>query len=232
MTSDTRVAVLTGAFGGIGRGILSRLRSDGYRVVAVDRVIPNDVIPDDGVIALDADISDPAAAATISQTALDRFGQLDVLVNCAGVLRDKRSELMDVADFSFVVGINLAAAYRLTAAALPALRESGSGRVVSIASRAWLGMFGSSNYSASKGGLVGMTRALALAEGANGITANALSPGFIQTAMTTHLNPDIPVNRPGTPQDIARAVAFLIAPEAGYITGQTLPVCGGRSLQP
>lgn len=230
-----RVAILTGAYGGIGGGILTHLLAAGYNVLGVDRVAPSALSgPHEQSVV--ADITDPETPDRLVAEAVDAFGGLDVIVNCAGVLRDSRIEQMPAADMRFVLDVNLFAAMRIVAAAIPALRQSGTGRIVSISSRGVLGVFGSSNYSASKGGLVGMTRALALAEGGAGITANTIAPGFVATALSAHLSGsnavEIPVGRAGTVDDIGRAVTFLASPDAGYITGQTLNVCGGRSIQP
>lgn len=229
-----RVAVVTGAAGGIGSGIVERLLDEGYLVLGVDLRI--DDPRRERLRTWTTDLTDPAAARGIVEAAVSAFGSLDVVVNCAGLLRDTRIERMAPAVFASVLEINLVGATRLTGAALPELRRSGSGRVVSIASRALLGAFGSSNYATAKGGLVGLTRSLALAEGPHGITANTIAPGFIETPMTTHLAgrtaETIPVRRAGNPADVARAVSFLAAPEAGYLTGQNLTICGGRSLQP
>lgn len=230
-----RVAILTGAYGGIGGGILTHLLAAGYNVLGVDRVAPSALSgPHEQSVV--ADITDPETPDRLVAEAVDAFGGLDVIVNCAGVLRDSRIEQMPAADMRFVLDVNLFAAMRIVAAAIPVLRQSGTGRIVSISSRGVLGVFGSSNYSASKGGLVGMTRALALAEGGAGITANTIAPGFVATALSAHLSGsnavEIPVGRAGTVDDIGRAVTFLASPDAGYITGQTLNVCGGRSIQP
>jgi NAD(P)-dependent dehydrogenase (short-subunit alcohol dehydrogenase family) len=125
-----------------------------------------------------------------------------------------------------------------TSAALPALRSSETGRIISLTSRAWLGNFGSTNYAASKGGIAGVSRSLSLALAADGITVNCIAPGFIETPMSNSM-PDeiiervrqsIPVGRVGQPIDVARTVAFLADSNAGYVTGQSIPVCGGRSI--
>lgn len=231
---NTRVAIVTGAAGGIGSGIVDHLLADGYAVLGVDLRIDD---PDrDHLRTWCGDLTDTDSAAGIVDAALSAFGSLDVVVNCAGLLKDARIERMDREDFAAVVQVNLIGAIRLTGAALPHLRRSGTGRVISIASRALLGSFGSSNYATAKGGLVGLTRSLALAEGPRGVTANTIGPGFIETPMTRHLADRtaeaIPVRRAGTPADVARAVSFLAAPDAGYLTGQNLMICGGRSLQP
>jgi len=231
---STRVAVVTGAAGGIGSSIVARLLADGYAVLGTDLRI--DDPGRERLRTWSGDLADAGSAAEIVDSAVSAFGGISVLVNCAGVLRDARIERMTPEDFASVVRLNLTAAIRLTGAALPHLRRCGSGRVVSIASRAVLGSFGSSNYATAKGGLLGMTRSLALAEGPRGITANTIAPGFIETPMTRHLADrtaeTIPVRRAGVPEDVARAVSFLAAPEAGYLTGQNLMICGGRSLQP
>src|SRR5690606_21616020 len=130
--------------------------------------VPDDLPDSADLRPLSRDITAPTAAAAMVDAARDRFGRLDVVVHCAGVLRDGLVGKLSEEGGRFVLGVNLISALRLTDAALPELRRSGSGRIVSISSRAMLGVRGSSNYSASKGGLVGMTRALALAEGAHG----------------------------------------------------------------
>lgn len=238
---DPRVAVVTGAFGGIGAGICRRLVSAGYHVLAVGRT-PRDqesVISPGGTGAMSdvvTDITDPDAPGRVVDRALAEFGRMQVLVHCAGVLGSGSIDVVSETDFRRVIDVNLLSAMRLTGTALPHLRAAGDGRVVTVGSRSWLGMSGASTYSSSKGGLIGMTRSLALSEGRHGVTANAIAPGYVATRMTTHMTgqaaPRIPVGRGGEPEDIARAVEFFAAPEAGYITGQTMLVCGGRGLVP
>jgi 3-oxoacyl-[acyl-carrier protein] reductase len=241
-----RSAFITGAAGGIGHGIAVHLAELGYRVAlsdisesALDRLAAD--IGERGtadVATFRADIADPVSARQAVTSATERFGGLDVLVNCAGILKDARLDRMTAEAFRAVLDVNLIGMLNTTASALPALRRSGSGRVVSLTSRAWLGNFGSVNYATSKGGIAGVSRSLALALAADGITVNCIAPGFVETPMSNSLpenilervRSSIPVSRVGRPADVAHTVAFLAAAEAGYITGQTITVCGGRSI--
>jgi NAD(P)-dependent dehydrogenase (short-subunit alcohol dehydrogenase family) len=162
-------------------------------------------------------------------------GPLVGLVNNAGITRDARLAKMTPADFEAVLAVNLGAAYRLTSALVPLMADGGA--IVSISSRAYLGNFGQYNYAISKGGLVGLTRALALRL-APRIRVNAVAPGLIETAMTAAMPPEvlaglvqrIPLGRPGRPAEVADLVAFLLSAEAAYITGEVYIIGGGRSL--
>jgi NAD(P)-dependent dehydrogenase (short-subunit alcohol dehydrogenase family) len=157
------------------------------------------------------------------------------VVNNAGITRDARLVNMTDEDFSAVLEVNLGASYRLTEALAPLIIPGGA--IVNIASRAYLGNFGQFNYSMSKGGLVGLTRALAI-DLAPDIRANAIAPGLIASEMSMGIPDDIrekmiaaiPLDRMGTPQEIANAVFFLLSPQSSYITGHVLVVGGGRSL--
>jgi 3-oxoacyl-[acyl-carrier protein] reductase len=239
VTTDGPVALVTGGAGGIGRAIASRMALAGYTVVvgdldadAVHGIAATMPGAAHGVV-LDVADADSRRAAT---AACDDLGGLDVLVNCAGVLRDARLAKLDPAMFRRLQDVNLLGPLALTRLAAAGMTRRGHGAVVNLASRAWLGTFGSTAYSTAKGGLVGATRSLALELGPGGITVNALAPGFVDTAMTDGLPPEIrrrtldaiPVGRAGRPEDVADAVAFLAG--ASYITGQVLPVCGGRSV--
>jgi len=243
MTQKDRIVLVTGGAGGIGRGICSRFAETGATVLLADvdeaaaaaasaqivRVTGATVHP----IGLDVTNSDSRIAAL---QACDRLGGLDVLVNCAGVLRDARIRKLAASEFESLLDINLLGPLALTRLALERMSTHGQGAVVNLASRAWLGTFGSTAYSTAKGGLVGVTRSLALEVGRSGITVNAVAPGFIATTMTEGLPPEIrrrtmeaiPVGRAGTPHDVADAVVFLAG--ATYVTGQVLLICGGRSI--
>ncbi|MET0455746.1 MAG: SDR family NAD(P)-dependent oxidoreductase [Mycobacterium sp.] len=242
----SRSAFITGAAGGIGRGIALHLAAQGYRLAVSDiseaalDQLAEDVgtACDADTVGLQADLSDRASVGRAVNAAVDRFGGLDVLVNCAGILQDARIEKMAAVTFRSVLEVNLVGMLNTTEAALPALRTSGSGRVISLTSRAWLGNFGSTNYATSKGAIAGVSRSLALSLAGDGVTVNCIAPGFIETPMSNSM-PDeiiervrqsIPVGRAGRPSDVARAVAFLAAAEADYVTGQTITVCGGRSI--
>ncbi|MDV6293388.1 SDR family oxidoreductase [Rhodococcus aetherivorans] len=245
-TPRARVAFITGAAGGIGRGIAEHLAELGYSLGLSDisevalQTVANDIADATGVAvsARAADLADrQSIQAAVDATVAD-LGGLDVLVNCAGILEDARIEKMDPAVFRQVIEVNLIGMLTTTAAALPALRCSGSGRIISLTSRAWLGNFGSTNYAASKGGIAGVSRSLSLSLAPDGITVNCIAPGFIETPMSNSMpahildrvRHSIPVGRVGRPIDVARAVAFLGDANAGYVTGQSIPVCGGRSI--
>jgi len=242
------VGILTGAAGGIGRAIALRLAGEGARLVITDldaaglqRVadeyaargeVSGRLIPVAGNM-LDANLGEKLA-----DTVLQEFGEMTALVNCSGWLKDDRIQNMPVETFRQLLDINLVGPLRLIDAVLPHMKRGGYGRVVSLASRAWLGNFGSSGYSSAKGALVGATRSLALSCAPHGITVNCVAPGFIDTPMSRSMPPNIverviesiPVGRAGTVDDVGALVSFLVGEESGYVTGQTILSCGGRSI--
>ena len=217
-------AVVTGAARGLGKAIAERLERE-HDVLRVDL--------DPAVDGIVADITKPEDRAKIL-AAVDR---VDVLVNNAGITRDARVVKMTDEDFLAVIRVNLGAAYELTTALRDRFADGAS--VVSLASRAYLGNFGQFNYSASKGGLVGMTRALAL-ELAPRVRVNAVAPSLTASEMTMAMPEkvrekmiaSIPMGRMGEPHEIADTVAALASPAMAYVTGQVVVACGGRSLAP
>ncbi|KLJ02073.1 acetoacetyl-CoA reductase [Luteimonas sp. FCS-9] len=243
MTPSPRIALVTGGLGGIGRAICARLAADGCRVVAAD--LPPDAarltaFADDPatrqvtVLALDVGDFDACAAAVADVEA--RHGRLDILVNAAGITRDATLRKMSRAQWDDVLRIDLDGVFNLCRHAVEGMTARGFGRIVNISSvNGQTGQFGQTNYAAAKAGMHGFTMALARETARKGVTVNSISPGYIDTPMVRAM-PDairegiaatIPVGRTGAPDDIARAVAFLAADEAGYITGANLPINGG-----
>jgi NAD(P)-dependent dehydrogenase (short-subunit alcohol dehydrogenase family) len=234
------IAVVTGAAAGIGRAITDRLGTADYTVVAVDiserlaatvlELESNNV----RILPVQADLSTEEGLAVVEAAVGGLGDSLNAVINNAGITRDAR--LINLTDeaFAAVLEVNLGAAYRLTRKLIPHM-EGGS--IVSIASRAYLGNFGQFNYSMSKGGLVGMTRGLAL-ELAPPIRVNAVAPGLIATEMSMAIPIEvrqkmvasIPMERMGKPSEVAELVAFLCSDASSYITGEVLVIGGGRSL--
>ena len=240
-----RVAIVTGASRGIGRAVALRLAAAGARVVAGARAdhaqpVAREIEAAGGAaVAVPLDVTEAESIAAMTRTALDRFERIDVLVNNAGIVRDKLLLRMKPEEWDAVIATNLTAAFACCRAVLRPMVKQRSGRIVNVGSVVGrTGNPGQANYAASKAGLEGFTRSLALEVAARGITANVVAPGMIETDMTAALDERarqalrgrIPAGRLGTPGDVAGAVCFLASDEASYITGQVVSVNGGMYL--
>mgnify|MGYP000210685002 FL=1 len=242
-----RAALVTGGGRGIGRAICLALAAQGYNVAvnyAASSAAAEQTAADCrayGVeaVALQGDVTDPAACQTLVDTAAKTFGRLDVLVNNAGVTADKLILRMQPEDFDKVINANLKGAFFCCKAACKLMMRQRYGRIVNISSVVGLhGNAGQANYAASKAGLIGLTKSLAKEFAARNVTVNAVAPGFIATDMTNAMTDaakqaamaGIPAGRIGAAEDVANAVAFLAGENAAYITGQVLCVDGGMGM--
>lgn len=230
-TATSERVLITGGANGIGAAIAKKCREAGYETVILDRA---------GDDAIHCDLSDPESTRAALEQAL-AGGPITRLVNNVGAVFANSLSDQTVEEFDNAVALNLRSAFLCAQALVPGMREAGFGRIVNIASRAALGKELRTAYSATKAGLQGMTRTWALEEGKQGITVNAVAPGPIATELFMNANPaesertkaivnSIPVGRMGTPDDVAHAAAFLLSADAGFITGQTLYVCGGMTV--
>ncbi len=228
--------LVTGASNGIGQAIAHALLDQGHAVVSLDYRAPTD--PREGFVSIVTDLTDVKATREAAAQVCAEYDILG-LVNNAGATRPGTVEGASVEDLDYVVALNLRAAMLLTQAVVPAMRAHGFGRIVNMASRAALGKEERLVYSATKAGLIGMTRTMALELGAYGVTANAIAPGPIATELFTTSNDEEQtrrivnstlVKRIGTPEDVARAAMFFLSPENGFVTGQVLYVCGGVTV--
>jgi 3-oxoacyl-[acyl-carrier protein] reductase len=240
-----RVAFVTGASRGIGRAIALRLASSGAVVVAAARgenarpTVDAIVAAGGHAEAVSLDVTDAAAAEAALAATVTTHGRIDILVNNAGITRDQLMLRMKRDDWDVVLATNLTSAFTLTQAALKPMIRQRSGRIICISSVVGQsGNPGQANYAASKAGLIGFVKAVALEVASRNVTVNAVAPGMIATDMTDALGEKareaivgrIPMGRLGAPEDIAAAVAFLASEEAAYITGQVLAVNGGMYL--
>ncbi len=244
--SEKRLAVVTGGARGIGRAIVLELLKQGRIVAGLD--INSDqlkeleeVVKQAGftVITKCCDITNTEQLRETLESLADEHGGIGVLVNNAGITRDKLAMQMKEEDFDLVINVNLKAAFMATNISLRSMIRNKFGRIINMSSVAGvMGQAGSSNYAASKAGLIGMTKSVAREVGKKNVTANCIAPGFIMTEMTEALPQPvkdaakqiIPVKRFGQPEDVAKAVAFLTSDDSGYITGQVLCVDGGMAM--
>ncbi len=237
-----RVAIITGAAKGIGKAIAERFVKEKYQTILIDVDKENGeaLAKELGESAkfMACDISQEDEVVALFESVVSSNGGVDVVVNNAGIIRDNVIWKMSSEDFDKVVDINLKGTWLMCKSAGTLMRNQQRGRIVNIASRAWLGNRGQSNYSASKAGVVGLTRVLALELGKYGVLVNTVAPGLIDTPLTQELPENVqekliaaqPTKSMGRPEDIANAVAFLSNEDTQFITGQTLYVDGGKSI--
>jgi 3-oxoacyl-[acyl-carrier protein] reductase len=246
MRLESRAAIVTGAASGIGRATAQLFAKEGAHVLAVDLPDRELRAAHEGhqrIACLEKSVGDPDAADVIVAAALENFGRLDILMNNAGVANSTRIEEMTEEIWQRTLTINLTAQMRLAQRAVPHLKQSPAGRIINVASVMAEGTdYGLSAYCASKAGVTGLTRTLALELGKFGITANYLEPGAIRTGMTSPLwnaRPEVAdiwakkaaLRRLGEPTDLARAALFLASDDAGFVTGHGLVVDGGLMLR-
>lgn len=242
-----KTALVTGASGGIGSAIASALAARGSNLVLTgtrEQVLQEvaaslNLKSDQKVEVITANLSEAEAATQLIANTEAAIGPVDILVNNAGLTRDGLLMRMKDEDWQTVMDVNLTAVMRLSKAVLRSMMKSRWGRIIQISSLVgYTGNPGQTNYAASKAGMTGFTKSLAIEVASRGITANVIAPGFIQTAMTEVLTDEVkdellkrvPIGSMGTPEDIAAAVVYLASPEAGYLTGATLHINGGMAM--
>lgn len=245
MSCKDRLAVVTGGMGGIGTAICHRLAREGAEVIATCLLTETDRIDswtaemksrgaDVAVVA--GDVSSAEGGAALIGEIVEKFGTVDILINCAGITRDSTMKKMTAEQWNAVIDTNLNSLFYVTHPVWSGMIERGFGRIINISSiNGQRGQFGQTNYSAAKAGVHGFTMALSYEGAAKGVTVNTVSPGYIDTPMTAAIRDDvreaiisaIPMRRMGQPEEIAQAVAFLADEESNYITGANLPVNGG-----
>jgi len=243
-TLKGRVAVVTGGAQGIGQAITEKLAEQGADVVIATRqqdkasALAQEIADRLGrrTLAVKLDVTSVASVEAMVSQVIEVMGRLDILVNNAGIARDTLLMRMSEADWDEVLGVNLKGAFNCIKAAQRVMLKQRYGRIVNISSVVGLsGNVGQANYAASKAGLIGLTKVVARELATRNITCNVVAPGFIETAMTAKLSPEIvqqylkniPSGKMGTPRDVANAVAFLVSDDAAYVNGHVLVVDGG-----
>ena len=242
MAEPQRIAIITGGVTGIGAATSRMLDQSGFRVAATylgNRQDAENFTQETGIPSYEWDISDFDACQRGIGQIEDEIGPVDVLVNNAGITRDGVLHKMARERWEAVIDVDLSGCFNMCHAVVPGMRERGYGRIVNVSSVNGLsGQFGQTNYSAAKAGVIGFTKALAMESAGRGITVNAIAPGYTETPMVKAMSQDVldkiiksvPVGRLGKPEEIARGVLFLVAEDAGFITGATLSINGGKYM--
>ena len=240
-----KIVLITGATGGIGRGICKLFQQQGAELAIVGRdkakleAFRQSELPDGVVRTYAADLSEESNIVKLVAQVEEHCGKIDVLINNAGITKDNLSLKISSEAWHKVLDTNLTSSFLLSKAVLPGMLKHRFGRIINMTSVVGVvGNVGQSNYAASKAGLIGMSKSMALEVASRGITINCLAPGFIKTPMTDVLSDkakekvleNIPMAKMGTPDDVANAAVFLASDEAGYITGQTIHVNGGMAM--
>lgn len=239
---EGKVAIITGAAHGIGLATSKLFLREGAVVVGAD--VDETALRDragemgGGFLPVRTDVTSPDSVKALVETSVGRFGRIDILVHYAGITRDAVHWKMSLEDWELVLRVNLTGSFLMASAVADVMRQQRSGSIVLTSSRSYLGNFGQTNYAASKGGVVSLTRTLALELGKYNVRVNALVPGFIETRMTEAVPPELrertisltPLGRAGRPEEVAYAALFLASDEASFITGHTLFVDGGRTV--
>lgn len=249
MLLEGKIALVTGAGRagkGIGRSIALRLTKEGAKIAIADFVpeaadaVAKEVVDAGGeALAVYGSVSNPDDVDKMVQATVDRFGRIDILVNNAGITRDNLIVRMSEKEWDMVLDTNLKGVFMCTKAVSKLMMRQRSGKIVNMASvMGMMGNAGQANYSASKGGVIALTKTTAKELGSRGVNVNAVAPGFIQTVMTEEMPEDakagiaqqIPLRRLGTPDDVANVVLFLCSDASSYVTGQVIPVDGGMVM--
>ena len=247
MKLEGKVALVTGGSRGIGFATCKKLASEGATIIITDICDSEKAAPaikeleDMGAVAkfYQSDVSNMESVQATVDSVIEEFGGIDILVNNAGITRDMLVLKMEDSDFSSVIDINLKGPYNMIKATYKQFMKRRSGRIISLASVVGLtGNAGQANYSASKAGIIGLTKSVAKELGARGVTVNAVAPGYIATEMTEVLSDkvkksfeaSIPMRRRGTPEDVANVICFLASDDAAYVTGEVIRIDGGLAM--
>jgi 3-oxoacyl-[acyl-carrier protein] reductase len=239
-----KVALITGSSRGIGRAIAIELAKSG-----IDIVVNNDKNPQEGIevvneinkiaqraIYIQADVSNPDQVADMFEKIITKFGRIDILINNAGITRDKMLVNMDIEFWNSVISVNLTGVFNCTKSVIKYMKKQGGGKIINISSIVGeIGNIGQANYAASKGGVISFTKTIAKEYARDGIIVNAIAPGFIKTKMLETIPEkvmqkilnQIPLGRLGNPEEVAKLVCFLVSDDANYITGQVININGG-----